>query len=339
MNEDEAIYAGYWIRRFLCEYLPCIRNLSGNTRKSYRDTFRLMLPHVARRAHTSIDALPISDITPERILSFLAEIEDKRNCTVKTRNLRLAAVYALAKYVAQGSPEHVEWCRLVHTVPVKKAERTLITYLEKVEMDTLLDAPDQKTEQGRKDYRLMLFLYNTGARADEVASLTVKDVLIPTGKSGGIPMVTITGKGGKIRRCPLWEKTAKEITLLIDGRSMSENLFLNRLGQPITRFGIYEMVTRYSHKIEKIVPSIKSKRASPHTIRHTTATHLLQAGVDINTIRAWLGHVSINTTNIYAEVNLEMKAKALKCCEVKNDDKVTKRWKDDKKLMDFLDSL
>ncbi len=339
MNEDKTKYAGYWIRRFLCEYLVTVRNLSRNTCKSYRDTFRLMLPHIACKSHIPIDALSVNDINRERILSFLAEVEEKRNCSIKTRNQRLAAIYALAKYIALNSPEHVEWCRLVHTVPMKRTEQMLITYLEKEEMDALLNAPQCDTKQGWRDYLLMLFLYNTGARADEVASLTVNDVFIPGSNNKGIPIVTIKGKGNKLRRCPLWEKTSKEMSKLMKGRDESENLFLNRLGQPITRFGIYEMVTRYAHAIEHIIPSIKNKRVSPHTIRHTTATHLLQAGVDINTIRAWLGHVSINTTNIYAEVNLEMKAKALKCCEVKEEVKGQKRWRDDKKLMDFLDSL
>jgi site-specific recombinase XerD len=339
MNEDKMKYAGYWIRRFLCEYLVTVRNLSGNTRKSYRDTFKLMLPHIARQSHIPIDALAVNDINRERILSFLTEVEEKRNCSVKTRNQRLSAVYALAKYIALNSPEHVEWCRLIHTIPMKRTERTLITYLEKEEMDALLNAPGHDTEQGWRDHVLMLFLYNTGARADEVASLTINDIFIPDNKNKGIPIVTIKGKGNKLRRCPLWEKTAKKMKKLMKGREESENLFLNRIGQPITRFGIYEMVTRYAHVVEHVMPSIKNKRVSPHTIRHTTASHLLQAGVDINTIRAWLGHVSINTTNIYAEVNLEMKANALKCCEVKEDTKKQKRWKDDKKLMDFLDSL
>lgn len=339
MNEHKTEYVGYWIRRFLIEYLISVRNLSANTQKSYRDTFRLMLPHIARQAVTSIDLLLLLDITAGRIKLFLDEVEKKRKCSVSTRNLRLSAIYALAKYVGLNSPEHVEWCRLVHTVPIKKTVRTLITYLEKEEMDAMLAAPDRKTEQGKRDYALMLFLYNTGVRADEAASLTIGSLSIPVEKKKSIALVTIAGKGGKTRRCPLWEKTTDELKPLIAGRSTSNHLFLNRLGQPITRFGIYGMISRYAHAIENKIPAIKNKRVSPHTIRHTTATHLLQAGVDINTIRAWLGHVSINTTNIYAEVNLEMKAEALKCCEVKGKKNNQKQWKDNKKLMDFLDSL
>lgn len=340
MDEDKSKYAGYWIRRFLCEYMTSVRNLSVNTRNSYRDTIRLMLPHISKKAHTSIDLLLIQDITPKRIQSFLSEIEEERNCCVNTRNLRLSAIYALAKYVASSCPEHVEWCRMIHAVPVKKAGRTLITYLEKEEMDALLETPNRNTPQGWRDYTLMLFLYNTGARADEAASLTINDLLIPTTKNKGFAIVTIKGKGGKMRRCPLWNKTTEELKILIQNREASAGLFLNRLGQPITRFGIYEMITRYAQIAESRMPSIKNKRISPHTIRHTTATHLLQAGVDINTIRAWLGHVSINTTNIYAEVNMKMKAEALKCCELVDEKPQNrKKWKNDKNLMDFLDNL
>jgi site-specific recombinase XerD len=339
MNEDKTLYAGYWIRRFLVEYLISVRNLSTNTRNSYRDALRLMLPHIAHKARKKIDLLYLSDITPEYIKSFLNEVEKQRKCSVATRNQRLSAIHALAKYVGQNSPEHLEWCRMVHTVPVKKTEQSLISYLEKEEMDAMLAAPNRKTAQGRKDYALMLFLYNTGVRAEEAASLTINNLYLPTGKSKDIPIVTIKGKGSKIRRCPLWQKTANEINPLIASRKPSENVFLNRLGQPITRFGIYDMITRHARAIEKDMPSTKNKRISPHTIRHTTASHLLQSGVDINTIRAWLGHVSINTTNIYAEVNLKMKEEALKCCEVKGKTETQKHWKNDKNLMDSLDSL
>ena len=150
--------------------------------------------------------------------------------------------------------------------------------------------------------------------------------------------MVIRGKGNKLRRCPLWQQTVSELNLLSLDRSQIDHVFLNRCKQPLTRFGIHTMVKRYFKKIIKQLPEIEKKRVSPHTIRHTTATHLLQAGVDINTIRAWLGHVSINTTNIYAEVDLAMKAKALAYCEVEEDITPT-HWRDNKCLMKFLDSI
>lgn len=330
-------YAGLWIKRFLMEYLISIRNLSKNTQLSYRDTFRLLLPFASNRGKVSIDKLMVEDITPEIIKMFLTELETDRKCSLSTRNQRLSAVHAFAKFVGLNSPEHVEWCRQINMIPFKKAKKTLVTYLEKSEMDALLDAPNSKSEQGMRDHALLLFLYNTGARADEAAQLMIKDLSIKSSMNT-LSTVLIKGKGNKPRRCPLWEQTQKELSILIAERAASEYVFLNRLKQPITRFGIHNMVKRYVELVAGENPSIRKKKVSPHTIRHTTATHLLQSGVDINTIRAWLGHVSINTTNIYAEVDLNMKAKALACCEIKGDAGQT-HWRDRKDLMAFLDSL
>ena len=335
-KHSDREYAGYWIRRFLCSYLTDVRNLSVNTVKAYRDAIRLLIAHICESRHVTADSILITDMSPKAMLQMLDSLERTRNCSVKTRNLRLSAFVALAKFVAANSPEHIEWCREIRNIPVKKAPRTLITYLEKEEMDALLDTPDRYTEQGWRDYVLLLFLYNTGARAEEAASLQIKDLYMPKGK--GLPVVTITGKGNKKRRCPLWDNTRKELRTLVGKREPDDFVFVNRLQQPMTRFGVYEMVTRHAKTLAERMPSVRDKRVSPHTIRHTTATHLLQAGVDINTIRAWLGHVSVETTNIYAEVNLEMKAKALLNCEMKAK-KNKKHWRDDKNLMAFLDSL
>ena len=150
--------------------------------------------------------------------------------------------------------------------------------------------------------------------------------------------VLIHGKGNKRRRCPLWSRTVNDLSLLIGNRASTENVFLNRSGQPLTRFGIHTLVERYAAQVAKQLPAVAKKRVSPHVIRHTTATHLLRSGVDINTIRAWLGHVSITTTNVYAEVDLEMKTKALANCEVK-DEGPQKPWRDDKELIEFLRTL
>lgn len=150
--------------------------------------------------------------------------------------------------------------------------------------------------------------------------------------------MTILGKGNRIRHCPLWPVTADALKMAVTGREPAERVFLNRCSRPITRFGIHAMVERYVSKIAAELPSLASKRVSPHTIRHTTAVHLLRAGVDINTIRAWLGHVSIDTTNVYAEVDLEMKGRALAKCDVGETDQ-KHHWKQDRELMAFLRSL
>jgi len=336
MKQDN--YLSSWLKRFLLEYLISVRNLAKNTQRSYRDTFRLMLPFLAVKTKKSIENLLVEDVTPDIVKELLLNLETNRNCSISTRNQRLSAIHALAKFIGLHNPEHVEWCRQIQIIPVKRSQRTLITYLEKSEMDALLNAPDRGTEQGKRDYCLLLFLYNTGARADEAAQLKISDLQI---EKRDISTVIIHGKGNKLRRCPLWQKTIDELILLITGREPSENVFLNRYKQPLTRFGIHGMVKRYIQKIIPQFPNIVKKKVSPHTIRHTTATHLLQSGVDINTIRAWLGHVSINTTNIYAEVDLEMKAKALATCEVVEPGNATnnKHWRDDKDLMEFLNKL
>jgi site-specific recombinase XerD len=181
-------------------------------------------------------------------------------------------------------------------------------------------------------------LYNTGARADEVAHVRIEDLDLGKTTSRDPSSVLIHGKGNKLRRCPLWVKTVNELLSLVASRPSAEQVFLNRRGEPLTRFGVHAMVERYAAQVAGTLPALAKKRVSPHTIRHTTATHLLRAGVDINTIRAWLGHVSLTTTNVYAEVDLEMKARALTHCEVK-EEKPQKPWREDKGLMEFLRSL
>ena len=185
---------------------------------------------------------------------------------------------------------------------------------------------------------MLLFLYNTGARADEVAHVRIVDLDLGKTPARDPSSVLIHGKGNKLRRCPLWARTVNELRPLVSGREPEETVFRNCRHQPLTRFGIHALVERYARVVAATMPSVAKKRVSPHTIRHTTATHLLRAGVDINTIRAWLGHVSLATTNVYAEVDLEMKAKALANCEVK-DRKPQKPLREDKGLMEFLRSL
>jgi integrase/recombinase XerD len=334
-----ASLLGPWIRRFLMEHLVNERNLARNTQRSYRDTLQLLLPAIARRARKPVDRLAVTDMSAERVRQFLNELEEDRECTVATRNQRLAAIHALARFIGLHAPELVEWSGQVRTVPFKKAPKTLIPYLEKAEMDALLTAADLRTAQGRRDHAVLQFLYNAGARADEAAQVRIGDLRLPQVPDRDQASVLIRGKGDKERLCPLWASTVNELLPLIANRAASEHVFLNRRRQPLTRFGIYSLVARYAAIVSDKMPSLAKKRVSPHTIRHTTATHLLRAGNDINTIRAWLGHVSLATTNVYAEVDLETKAKALASCEVQEEGIPQKPWRDQKGLMDFLRSL
>jgi integrase/recombinase XerD len=327
-----------WVRRFLLEYLVIERNLARNTQKSYRDALQQFLPFIARAARRRIEDLRVKDVLPARVRAFLHDLVKTRGCGIATRNQRLAVIHSLARFISLHSPEYLEWAGQIRFVGPKKVARPLVGYLEKNELDALLKQPDCRTAQGRRDYAVLLFLYNTGARADEVAQVRIDDLELGVASSRDSSCVLLHGKGNKLRRCPLWSRTVGELRSLIDRRAPSQHVFLNRRGQPLTRFGIHALVERYAMRVATKLPSMAKKRVSPHTIRHTTATHLLRAGVDINTIRAWLGHVCLSTTNVYAEVDLEMKTKALVKCEIK-DGKPKKHWRKNPGIMEFLRTL
>lgn len=309
MNDKNLI--GPWIRRFLLEHLVTERNLARNTQASYRDTLTLLLPFASAHGCRGIDRMIVEDLTPAIVRQFLDHLERDRHCSGVTRNQRLATIHSLARFIGMRSPVHLSWCTEVCSIPFKKTAKTLIGYLEKIEIDALLNQPDRRTAMGARDHTLLLFLYNSGARADEAAKLTAGNLQLATS-----PYVRILGKGNKRRMCPLWPATSSLLSRLVTGRDANEPVFLGRTNQPMTRFGIHRVVTHYAERAGKSVPSLKTKRVSPHTIRHTTAVHLLRAGVDINTIRAWLGHVSLDTTHVYAEVDMEMKAKALASVDI-----------------------
>lgn len=324
---------GPWLRRFLLEYIVTERNLARNTRSSYRDTFALLLPFASRRLRTPIDRVRVRDLTSGLVLKFLAHLEDGRGCSVRTRNQRLAAIRAFARFVGSRDPAHVEWCGHIRAIASKKSMAPPVGWLTRTEMEAMLAAPDRMTDRGRCEHALLLFLYNTGARVSEATELKVRDLTFGR-DNGGHDIASLRGKGGKTRHCPLWPETARVLREQIRGRAPDAPVFLSRLANAFTRFGVYRLVERYA----AAVPELADRAVTPHVIRHTTACHLVLAGVDINTIRAWLGHVSISTTNIYAEIDLTLKANAVALCEV-GSTRPARRWKEDKDLMAFLKAL
>lgn len=254
---------GPWIRRFLLEHLVAERNLARNTQTSYRDTLLLLLPFMSRVIKSPVDRLAVEDLSPVVLRRFLEHLERDRGCSGATRNLRLGAIHSLAKFIGTRSPEHLAWCTEIRAVPFKKTAMAAMTYLVKSEIDAVLKAPDRRTEQGTRDYAVLLFLYNTGARADEAARLTAGDLSL--GRSCAVRLV---GKADKIRDCPLWPQTAEVLKALIRNRAASDSVFLNRLGQPLTRFGIYNLVRRAVAQASMTLPSLSQKRISPHCFRH-----------------------------------------------------------------------
>jgi integrase/recombinase XerD len=228
-----------------------------------------MIPFAAGKLNQSVDRLTVVDISADLVRLFLADLEQARHCAITTRNQRLAAVHALARFVAEHSPEHIAWYGQIRSVPFKKSSKVVIPYLDKPQMDALLGAPDRRTAQGRRDHALLLFLYNSGTRAQEAAQLLISELDL-AGCS-----VKIRGKGGKERHCPLWPSTLGELKDLIANRSAEACVFLNRCGHPITRFGIHTLVERYVRKIQVKMPSLATKRISPHTIRHYATSRIM----------------------------------------------------------------
>ena len=216
---------GPWVRRFLLEHLVAERNLARNTQVSYRDTLALLLPFISRKAGAAVDRLMVDDVSADRVREFLDHVERDRGCAVLTRNHRLAAIHSLARFIGARSPEHVSWCSQVRSVPFKKATKTVIGYLDKHEVDALLRIPDRRTVLGVRDHALLLFLYNSGARADEAASLCVNNLHL-----GSSPSVRILGKGNKWRVCPLWPKTADSLRPIVVARSQDDRVFRWRTG-------------------------------------------------------------------------------------------------------------
>jgi site-specific recombinase XerD len=331
--KDENLL-GPWVRRFLLEHAVAERNLSLNTQASYRDALIQMLPFVSFRSGQAIDRLTIGSLTPALVRQYLEHVERDRQCSITTRNQRLGTIHSMARFIGMRSPVHLQWCSEIRSIPFKKATKKVVGYLEKPEMDAMLQQPNQHTALGSRDYALLLFLYNSGARADEAACLTIDHLQL-----GTTPSVRILGKGNKLRICPLWPTTASVLSRLSAGRNRSDRVFRGRTDRPMTRFGIHRIVSGCASSAAKAIPSLQGRRIGPHSVRHTTAVHLLRAGVDINTIRAWLGHVSLNTTHIYAEVDLEMKAKALACVDISGLPRPRPRSANLPSMMDFLRGL
>jgi integrase/recombinase XerD len=282
---------GPYIRRFLLEHVVADRNLSRNTQRNYRDAIRVLLRFMTDRHRIDPADLTVEQVTADVVRAFLQYLEQQRKNTAATLNQRVSVIHSLFRFVGRQVPELVERASQLQAVPLRRVDHPTVPYLEKAEIDALLGTPDRRRRLGQRDYALLLFLYNTGARADETAHLTRGTLDL-----GRPASVRIFGKGRKIRLCPLWDHTAQVLRAFLGDRlagPAETPVFLNVRGQPLTRFGIYAVVERMVARAATRMPSLNTKRVSPHSVRHTTAVHLLRAGVDINTIRAWLGHVSL----------------------------------------------
>lgn len=302
------------IRKFFEQHLTAERGLSNHTVLAYRDSLKLLLMFASDQLHKPFTDLALEDLSANMIRNFLTHLEKARRNTVRTRNARLAAIHAFFRYVASIEPRFMALSREVLGVSFKRQARRVMGYLDRDEISHLFRNIDPKSRFGLRDEAMLRFLYNTGTRAQEFVDLDINHVRFSRPFS-----VLIKGKGRKERTCPLWPETISVLKKYLERRriGLSERmpLFLNAKGERFTRFGLRYVVTHRVTVASRDCPALLSRKIGPHTFRHTTAMHLLQSGVDLNMIRSWLGHASIETTNEYVELDLEMKRKTLQSVE------------------------
>lgn len=296
------------VRAFFCERLLNQQNVSPHTVAAYRDTFRLLLAFLKQRRPSSSAPLSLDDIDAPTVLAFLDDLEARRCNSVRTRNARLAAIRAFVTYASACDPTALPSAQRVLAIPQKRFDRPLLGYLTRAEVEAVLDTPDRAAWSGRRDRALFTVMYNTGARVSEAIGLQPADI-----QFGPTASIRVHGKGRKDRCVPLWKATGAMLKEWLKELTPGEGapLFPNRRGFPLSRSGVEDRLHRVVCAAAEQCPSLKDKNVSPHTLRHTTAMHLLQAGVDITVIALWLGHESSETTHQYVEADVEMKRLAL----------------------------
>lgn len=298
------------LQRFLGHHLPIQRGLATNTVLAYRDTLKLLLCYAADRLRKPVDKLLVADLDAPLVQAFLEHLEGKRNCSSRTRNVRLAAIRTFFGFAAREEPALLAQAQLVRTIPLKRTPYPAADYLEENEIQAILNAVDVRSRTGARDRALLLLLYNTGARVSEIVHLAIPDVQLH-----GAPQVKLLGKGHKTRTCPLWPETTQTLQAYLMHRQpkapVMQELFMDANGYPITRFGIRHVLSKYATQARRTCPSLSAKTITPHTIRHTTAMHLLRAGNDVNMVSYWLGHADINTTHVYLEIDMTMKRRMI----------------------------
>jgi len=325
------------IQKYFLQWLMAQRNVSPETIKSYRDTFRLYLKYSEKHLNISSTKMSITQFDADHILGFLSYLDKERANNPKTINNRLAALHSFNKFLIFEMPEYNGLLNKSLMVPFRKVEKRQMEFLTEDEFSALKDACESDTDLGRRDMLMLLLLYNTGVRVSELVGLKLSDINIDSQNSTAY--IRIHGKGRKERHVPLWKNTAKYLDGYIRShdRNVSGKLFLNCTDGELTRAGIRYRLDCLQAKAAKTVPSLAKKNITAHTFRHTTALRMLQSGVDISTIAIWLGHESIITTHKYMEADMEMKRQTLE--KMSEPGYLAYHFKPDSSVMAFLDSL
>lgn len=324
-----ALLQDFFQRRLLAQ-----RGASAQTIASYRDTFELLLRYAEQSTRRAPSALTLNDFDAPLVLDFLDHLEtERRNCP-RTRNLRLAAIRSFMRYASVRDPAALPVAQRVLAIPPKRFDRPVLGFLSREEIEALLDAPDRTTWSGQRDAVLFATLYNTGARVSEITTLRVADVLLDRASA-----LQLHGKGRKQRIVPLWKATALQLRAWLPriDHSADAPVFPNRAGGRLSRSGVEHRLRVTLAAASKRCPSLARRQISPHTLRHTTAMHLLQSGVDITVIAMWLGHEDPATTHLYVEADLAMKEAALRRLEDPAPKPLRFRARD--RLLAFLEAL
>jgi site-specific recombinase XerD len=324
------------LHAFFYERLVQQCNVSAHTVRSYRDTWRQFLRFVAARQKRAVAGITLAELTAAEVAAFLQHSEVERGVSIGTRNCRLAALRSFFHFVAEREPAAIAQSAEVLHIPSKKTTKPAPCYLESSEIEAILAQPDRRCLEGKRDHALLSFLYNTGARIQEALDVCPSAIRFDT------PLcVHLLGKGRKERICPLWPETVALLKALLkrQPRADDEPLFVNRYGAPLGASGVRFKLAQYVEAATRTVPTLSSKKVSPHRFRHATAVHLVAAGADVTVIRSWLGHASLDTTNHYAQANLETKRKALETLVPSSKVMKPPRWRRDASVLAWLESL
>lgn len=322
------------LQAFFTNRLIGQRHASPNTIAAYRDTLRLLLRFASQRCGREPSMLDIADLDASTVAAFLSHLETERGNSVKTRNARLAAIHSLYRYAALRHPEHAEDIQRVLAIPPKRSDRALVTFLNRTEIDALLAAPDRSTWTGRRDHALLLLAIQTGLRASELTGINCGDVHLATGAH-----VSCQGKGRKQRITPLTAVTVAVLRVWLAERAggPDEPLFPTSRGRRLSRDGLERRIAKHLGTATRRCPSLREKKVTLHTLRHTTAMQLLHAGVDTTVIALWLGHERVDTTQIYLHADLALKERAL--ARTKPPDAKPGRYRPPDTLLAFLEAL
>lgn len=322
------------LQEFFTEYLINQRRVSEHTIASYRDSFCLLLRYAEQHLKKSPIDMQLIDFNARFISEFLIHLEKDRGVGIRTRNQRLAAIHSFFRYTSLYVPERIQLIQQVLAIPSKRYERKIVSFLNRTEIDSLLEAPNRKTWIGRRDYALLMLMIQTGLRVSELTKICCKDIMLGTGAH-----IRCTGKGRKERSTPLMKEMTKVLRAwLKEGNyELTDPLFPSTRGTALSTDAVQYLLKKHIASACNRCPSLKDKRVSPHVLRHTAAMQMFQSGIDLTMIALWLGHESVETTQIYLDANIMLKQKIL--------EKITpfKSYKGlyvaDDKLLSFLRSI